>query len=90
MITSLGGVLKAIFYVVGEGAQQIHCQNNLLLMLQDFSAVLTVSARRDFSPVLHYEFNTMSVCARTPRRAGPVHGLTSSVMRSNKIMLKGC
>lgn len=83
-------MLKAIFDGVDEGAQQINCQNNLLLMLQDFSAVLIVSVRRDFSPVSHYEFNTMSVCARTPRRAGPVPGLTYSVMRSNKIMLKGC
>jgi len=83
-------MFKAIFDAVDEGAQQILCQNNLLLMLQDFSAVLIVSVRKDFSPVLHCEFNAMSVCARTSHRAGPVHGLTSSVMRSNKIMLKGC
>ena len=83
-------MLKAIFDALNEGAQQIHCQNNLLLMLQDFSAVLIVSVRRDFAPVLHYEFNTVSVCAGTPHSAGPVHGLTSSVMRSNKITLKGC
>lgn len=28
------------------------------------------------------------VCVRTPHRAGPFHGLTFSVMGSNKIMLK--
>lgn len=28
------------------------------------------------------------VCERTPHRAGPFHGLTFSVMGSNKIMLK--
>lgn len=57
--TDLGGTLKAIIGAVDEGTQQIHCQSNLVLMWQDFSAV---SVRRDFSPVLHYEFNTTSVC----------------------------
>lgn len=55
--TDLGGTLKAIIGAVDEGTQQI--QSNLVLMWQDFSAV---SVRRDFSPVLHYEFNTTSVC----------------------------
>lgn len=35
-------MLKAMFDAVDEGAQQIHCRNNVLLMLQDFSAVLIV------------------------------------------------
>lgn len=65
MPTNLGGMLKAIFDAVHEGAQQIHCQNNSLLMLQDFSAVPILSVRRDFSPVVHYEFNTTSVCENT-------------------------
>lgn len=88
MPTNLGGMPKAIFDAVDGGAQKIHCQNTLLMMLQDFSAVLILSVRRDFSPVLHYEFNTMSMCTITPHRAGPVHGLACSVITSNKITLK--